>query len=41
MMRVVLAGIWGATADGLARHDDEAAVVLLLVGELLGQHVQT
>ncbi|MNS73554.1 hypothetical protein D3C72_1069990 [compost metagenome] len=30
----------GRHVDGLARHHDEAAVVLLLVGELLGQHVQ-
>ena len=26
--------------DGLARHHDKAAVVLFLVGKLLGQHVQ-
>ena len=30
----------GRHVDGLARHHDEAAVVLLLVGELLGQHVE-
>ncbi len=30
----------GRHVDGLARHHDEAAVVLLLVRELLGQHVE-